>query len=248
MLYTLNLDDNNAIENIVTKGLVCIDKGLKENTNEFSSYKKALVNEGIFNKEDATLFVENIKDLKEKDNLLIKADDKFFLAELKEKARVSNSLVFIEILGFEFTNISEELKKCFDDGSTIKEINSELSDKIKYSFDELKDKNQEIKYEIIKAKNSLMKIEKENDINGEVLKKIKEGSQGELIIELDPPEYKDESLPTIYQSEESLEQMYLTLFKNQIDFCLKLQEMTTKELVKTQELFNKFFRKSAGKK
>ena len=150
-------------------------------------------------------------------------------------------------MAFDCSNLASDLDEYFDNQELIKRVDDELSKKIQDKFDKIRNKDQDIKYEIVKAENSLMKIEKENKRNREYINKIKEGAKGELIIELDPPEYKDASLPTVYESEENLEEMYLDLLKNQINFCLKLQEMTTKELIKTQELFNKLFRKNTNK-
>lgn len=247
MLYTLNLDRNNDYKTIIEKGILCIDKGLENKIDDFASYKEELVKENIFNMEDASLFVENIKGLKVRDVLLIKVDDKFLLAEVKKEAELFNSLINIEVLAFDCSNLASELDEYFDNQELIKRVDDELSKKIQDKFDIIRNKDQDIKYEIVKAENSLMKIEKENKRNREYINKIKEGAKGELIIELDPPEYKDASLPTVYESEENLEEMYLDLLKNQINFCLKLQEMTTKELIKTQELFNKLFRKNTNK-
>lgn len=247
MLYTLNLDRNNDHKTIIEKGILCIDKGLENKIDDFASYKEELVKENIFNMEDASLFVENIKGLKVRDVLLIKVDDKFLLAEVKKEAELFNSLINIEVLAFDCSNLASELDEYFDNQELIKRVDDELSKKIQDKFDIIRNKDQDIKYEIVKAENSLMKIEKENKRNREYINKIKEGAKGELIIELDPPEYKDASLPTVYESEENLEEMYLDLLKNQINFCLKLQEMTTKELIKTQELFNKLFRKNTSK-
>lgn len=247
MLYTLNLDRNNDYKTIIEKGILCIDKGLENKIDDFASYKEELVKENIFNMEDASLFVENIKGLKVRDVLLIKVDDKFLLAEVKKEAELFNSLINIEILAFDCSNLASDLDEYFDNQELIKRVDDELSKKIQDKFDKIRNKDQDIKYEIVKAENSLMKIEKENKRNREYINKIKEGTKGELIIELDPPEYKDAGLPTVYESEENLEEMYLDLLKNQINFCLKLQEMTTKELIKTQELFNKLFRKNTNK-
>lgn len=247
MLYTLNLDRNNDYKTIIEKGILCIDKDLENKIDDFASYKEELVKENIFNMEDASLFVENIKGLKVRDVLLIKVDDKFLLAEVKKEAELFNSLINIEVLAFDCSNLASELDEYFDNQELIKRVDDELSKKIQDKFDIIRNKDQDIKYEIVKAENSLMKIEKENKRNREYINKIKEGAKGELIIELDPPEYKDASLPTVYESEENLEEMYLDLLKNQINFCLKLQEMTTKELIKTQELFNKLFRKNTNK-
>lgn len=247
MLYTLNLDRNNDHKTIIEKGILCIDKDLENKIDDFASYKEELVKENIFNMEDASLFVENIKGLKVRDVLLIKVDDKFLLAEVKKEAELFNSLINIEVLAFDCSNLASDLDEYFDNQELIKRVDDELSKKIQDKFDKIRNKDQDIKYEIVKAENSLMKIEKENKRNREYINKIKEGAKGELIIELDPPEYKDASLPTVYESEENLEEMYLDLLKNQINFCLKLQEMTTKELIKTQELFNKLFRKNTNK-
>ena len=247
MLYTLNLDRNNDHKTIIEKGILCIDKGLENKIDDFASYKEELVKENVFNMEDASLFVENIKGLKVRDVLLIKVDDKFLLAEVKKEAELFNSLIDIEVLAFDCSNLASDLDEYFDNQELIKRVDDELSKKIQDKFDKIRNKDQDIKYEIVKAENSLMKIEKENKRNREYINKIKEGAKGELIIELDPPEYKDASLPTVYESEENLEEMYLDLLKNQINFCLKLQEMTTKELIKTQELFNKLFRKNTNK-
>lgn len=247
MLYTLNLDRNNDYKTIIEKGILCIDKGLENKIDDFTSYKEELVKANIFNMEDASLFIENIKGLKACDVLLIKVDDKFLLAEVKKEAELFDSLIYIKVLAFDCSSMASDLDEYFDNQELLKRVDDELSKKIQDKFDKIRDRAQDIKYEIVKAENSLMKIKKENKRNREYINQIKEGSKGELIIELDPPEYKDTSLPTIYESEENLEEMYLDLLKNQINFCLKLQEMTTKELIKTQELFNKLFRKNTNK-
>ena len=90
MLYTLNLDRNNDHKTIIEKGILCIDKGLENKIDDFASYKEELVKENVFNMEDASLFVENIKGLKVRDVLLIKVDDKFLLAVVKKEDELFN--------------------------------------------------------------------------------------------------------------------------------------------------------------
>ncbi|MDO5040572.1 MAG: hypothetical protein Q4D95_00620 [Peptoniphilus sp.] len=236
MLYGLNVINDDLL-NI----------SLKEDLISFEFKKEDLSELSADDRKKIGTLINCTKALKEKDLIAVKWDDRCFICRVLSPARDEENLTYVAVESHELADFPEDLKDFFEDVLLDKIHNETLEDEIERIFAMFaSSEDQSFQMEFIKNNRALVEVKKAERKNKRALKDL-QSNRGELVIELNPPKIEEQSLnlPIIYEEEkEEMEEAYLELLKNQIEFCMQIQKLATDQLIKTQRIFNaKFFKK-----
>ncbi len=236
MLYGLN---------VIKDDLLNIN--LKEDLISFEFKRGDLAELSAKDRKNIGTLINCTKALKEKDLIAVKCDDRYFICKVLSSAQDYENLTTVAVESHELADCPEDLKGIFED-ILFDKIHNEIMeteiDRIFSMFTSSED--QSLQMEFIKNNRALVEVKKADRKNKKALKDL-QSNRGELVIELNPPKMDEKSmnLPIIYEDEkEEMEEAYLELLKNQIEFCMQIQKLATDQLIKTQRIFNaKFFNK-----
>ncbi|CDZ75468.1 hypothetical protein ING2D1G_1330 [Peptoniphilus sp. ING2-D1G] len=236
MLYGLNAVNSDLLNIKIKNSQIIFD--FKNNIKEGLSSD---------NRKKIAVLLNCTNDLKEKDLIIVKSGDRYFICKVLNSAKDDEKSIKIDVELHELADCPKDLRNVFKDILFDKIHNETMQSEIERIFSMFKSKDeQSLQIEFIKNNRALVEIKKTDRINRKILKDLK-NNRGELVIELNPPKMEEESknLPIIYEEEkEEMEEAYLELLKNQIEFCIQIQKLATDQLIKTQQIFNsKFFKR-----
>ncbi len=236
MLYGLNAVNSDLLNINIKSNQILFD--FKNNLGKELSPDK---------RKKITILLNCTKDLKEKDLIVVKSEDRYFICKVLNPTKDDEKSIKIDVEAHELADCPEDLRSVFKDILFDKIHNETMESEIERIFSMFKPEDEKsLQMEFIKNNRALVEIKKTDRINKKILKDLK-NNRGELVIELNPPKIGEESknLPIVYEEEkEEMEEAYLELLKNQIEFCIQIQKLATDQLIKTQQIFNsKFFKK-----